>query len=151
MSSSEALVLEPVLAPSPVFLNRLRTHRDAVAPRLTVVRTVPPPRPVPVPIPRPPNQQELRQRLREVLEVLDGRRPAGQLDLLLPEDEARRLLTWSRTAPAPRRLRSVHPYRTTPTTIDLCATVDSGRRARAMVGRLEVRHDRWCFTLLRLI
>jgi hypothetical protein len=138
--------------PDPVLLNRLRTHRDALHPRLRVVpEPVPIRHPAPTPLPLPPNQQELRQRVREVLEILDGRRPIGQLDELVPADQALLLLEWAKRAHAPRRLRSLHPYRTTATAIDLCALVDSGRRVRAMVGRLEVEENRWRFTLLRLI
>jgi hypothetical protein len=94
----------------------------------------------------------VRRLLIGVLEVLDGRRSVGQLGRLLPCRWQRTLLTTAlATGPGPRVLRSVHLSRTTEKVVDLCARVDHGGRSRAMAGRLELKHERWEFTMLALV
>ena len=90
--------------------------------------------------------------LTAVLEVLDGRRPVGQLAEILPRRSQAMLLSAQRVGgPGPRTLRSVHLSRTTADLVDLCARIDQGRRSRALTGRLEQRDGRWQFTLLAMV
>jgi hypothetical protein len=164
--SSTALLAPPAplpLAPIPlpseltlplllrVRLARLDDHRRSTRPSLTLVppllvaeRTAPP-------APPPPGA-EVRQLLAGVLEVLDGRRPATQLEDVVPPDDQRILLRQARSGgPGPRTLRSIHLTRTTPAAVDLCARIDHGRRSLAMTGRLELHGDRWRIALLAMV
>lgn len=100
-------------------------------------------------MPAAPNIEEVRKLLVGVVEVLAGRRPAGQLDGLLPCKYQRALTAEIR--PGRQALRSLHLSRTGPDIVDLCARVERQGRSRAMAGRLELRADRWQFTVLTLI
>ncbi len=121
-------------------------------PRLVLVAPPVVPEPVGPPVPEPPKAADIQRVLTGVLEVLDGRRPAGQLAEVLPCKYQRALLTTALAAgPGPRTLRSVHVSRTTAGIVDLCARIEHAGRSRAMTGRMVVRADRWEFTLLALI
>jgi hypothetical protein len=129
------------------FIRPLTEHRTTPRPRLTLVRSTPGPAP-----PDPPRSMEVGRLLTGVLEVLDGRRAAGQLASLLPCRYQRALLTSAlATGVGPRALRSVHLSRTAQDTLDLCARIEHGGRSRAMTGRLALCGDRWEFTLLELV
>jgi len=130
-----------------VHIRPLAEHRHALRPRLTLVGAGSDRRHTTA-----PQVAEVRRLLTAVLEVLDGRRPIGQLSEILPRKCQRTLLTAARaTDPGPRILKSLHLSRTSADAVDLCARVDHGRRSRAMTGRLE-RHDgRWQFTMLAMI
>ena len=100
----------------------------------------------------PPKAADIQRVLTGVLEVLDGRRPAGQLLDVLPCKYQRALLTTALAAgPGPRTLRSVHVSRTAADIVDLCARIEHGGRSRAMTGRMVARDGRWEFTLLAMV
>jgi hypothetical protein len=95
---------------------------------------------------------EVRRLLRAVLEILDGRRPVGQLSEILPYQSQQAVLAAAKAAgPGPRILRSLHLTRTTAAAVDLCARIDHGHRSRALTGRLELRDNRWQFTFLAVV
>jgi hypothetical protein len=136
------------LSSAPLLLIRpLAEHRTERRPHLTLVTSVPAPRP-----PEPPRAAEVGRLLTGVLEVLDGRRPAGQLTGVLPCRYERALLTSALAeGVGPRTLRSVHLSRTAQDVVDLCARIEQEGRSKAMAGRLALRLDRWEFTLLTLV
>ena len=123
----------------------LTRQRSVSRPRLTLVTG-----PACV-VPSPPTVGSLRRLLTGVLEVLDHRRPGWQLDGLLPSAYQRALVTTALAGAGPRRLGSVHVFRTAEDVVDLCARVESGGRSQAMTGRLVVREGRWEFALLALV
>jgi Family of unknown function (DUF6459) len=129
------------------LIRPLTEHRTTPRPHLTLVRSTQDPPP-----PEPPGTPEVGLLLTGVLEVLDGRRPAGQLARLLPCRYQRALLTSAlAVGVGPRTLRSVHLSRTAQDAVDLCARIEHGGRSRAMTGRLALRRNRWEFTLLELV
>ncbi|MGB3444256.1 MAG: Rv3235 family protein [Actinophytocola sp.] len=106
----------------------------------------------------PVSSAALAQVLRRVLEVLDGRRPVGQLRSLLPDVAFEALLTRLRTASpgsrhALRKLRTCYPTTTTAevsAVIGLCGP--SGQeRVVAAAARFERYDDRWLCTVLRFV
>jgi hypothetical protein len=128
--------------------------RPVTGPQL---RLAPPPQPPGQP-PVPP--AALARVLRHVLEVLDGRRPVGQLRSLLPDDAFESVLTRLRTTrPGGRHaLRSMHPCYPVPTAVEVAVVIDyrppSGRRrVLAAATRFELEHDagHWLCTVLRLL
>jgi hypothetical protein len=133
-----------------VVITPLAEHRRAVRPQLALL-------PVPLPEsgvepPEPPKAADIQRVLTGVLEVLDGRRPAGQLLDVLPCKFQRALLTTAlATGAGPRTLRSVHVSRTAVDILDLCARIEHSGRSRAMTGRMVVREGRWEFTLLAMV
>lgn len=65
-----------------------------------------------VPPPNPPSTAELRRLLTAVTEVISGRRPATQLEALLPIGDRRALEQWAKTGlagPPPQPHRPDHP------------------------------------------
>lgn len=153
----------PAAPPTPVSFRRLAEHRPpgrsrvlrlVPGPAASSAGSAPAPALAPVPVP-PPSRTELRRLLGAVLEILDGRRPARQLDELLPLSRQRILLGGTARVPGAaggaRRLRSVHPARIAAGVVELCGTVEQGDRARALVARLELRGGRWRFTLITLV
>jgi len=100
----------------------------------------------------------LAQVLRRVLEVLDGRRPVGQLRSLLPDAAFEALLTRLRTVrPGCRHalvgLRTCYPTRTV---VEVSAVigmrVPEGReRVVAAAARFERHGDRWLCAVLRFL
>jgi hypothetical protein len=99
-----------------------------------------------------------RRLLVGLIETAAGRRPLHQLaGLLSPSvsrgigadfERAAQLGTphWLHRA-AVRSLRVSEPA---PGVAELCATVETGRRVRAVAIRLEEHHGRWCCTRLQL-
>jgi hypothetical protein len=106
----------------------------------------------PAPTP-PPGRAELRRLLGALLEILDGQRPARQLDDLLPLHRQQPLLRLVSRRPGGvrRSLRSVHPARISERVVELCATVEQGQRIRALAARLERADNRWRFTSIALL
>lgn len=137
----------PVLSVPVVVIRPLAEHRRTVRPALVLVPEVHEPSPL-----EAPKAADVQRVLTGVLEVLDGRRPAGQLSDVLPCKYQRALLTTALAAgPGPRTLRSVHVSRTAADIVDLCARIEHGGRSRAMTGRMVVREGRWEFTLLAMV
>lgn len=135
------------VVPDDVHIRPLAEHRHAVRRKLTLVGDVIDRRYSP-----PPTVVEIRRLLTAVLEILDGRRPVGQLAEILPRRCQPMLLNAARgDNPGARTLRSVHLSRTTADVVDLCARIDHGRRSRALTGRLEQQNGRWQFTMLTMI
>jgi hypothetical protein len=100
----------------------------------------------------------LWQLLRRVLEVLDGRRPAGQLRTLLPDTAFEALLTRLRTTrPGSRhvlrKLRTCYPSTSAvEVSAVIAVTSPSGRcRVIAAAARFERRGEHWPCTVLRLL
>jgi hypothetical protein len=149
MPPSAALAV-PLTSTDPVgiHIRPLLEHRRSPRPCLAVIDGAGPDQATPPPIRGP----EVRRLLTGVLEVLDGRRPVGQLAAVLPRKHQKSLLTEAgTTGPGPRTLRSMHLSRTTPEIVDLCARIDHAGRSRAITGRLEFHHERWRFTLLAMV
>lgn len=131
---------------------RWSSLRPATGPQL---RLVPPP---PEPDGPPVTPAALAQVLRLVLEVLDGRRPVGQLRSMLPDVAFEALLTRLRTMrPGSRhvlrRMRTCYP---TETAVEVTAViglrVPAGReRVVAAAARFERDDDRWLCSVLRLL
>jgi hypothetical protein len=94
-----------------------------------------------------------------VLEVLAGRRHAGQLRTLLSEPAYEALLTRLRTGPAGRthrlrRLRTCYPSATAvevAAVIDIAAGGREPRRVCALAARFERVEDMWQCAVLRLL
>lgn len=96
------------------------------------------------------------QTFRQVLEVLDGRRPTTQLAALLPADDCQELLRRQRNLGSRhllRRLRACYP---SPRVVEVAAVVvvlaPAGREGViAAAARFERVGDRWPCTVLRLL
>ncbi|HEX4703267.1 MAG TPA: Rv3235 family protein [Pseudonocardiaceae bacterium] len=130
-----------------VHIHPLAEYRESPRAQLTVVTNQ-----AARPGTPPPRGAEIRRLLAGVLEVLDGRRPIGQLADVLPRRHQKALLTEANaTGPGPRTLRSLHLSRTATDVVDLCARIDHGPRSRAITGRLELRQGHWQFTLLAMV
>ena len=112
------------------------------------LRLVPvPDEPVPAPAPA-----DLWLLLGRVLEIIDGRRPVGQLDELLPAHRQGTVLRELENRPGRRRkLLSVHASRINHRAVELCASVEQGNRVRAMAARMELSRSRWRFTRLTML
>jgi uncharacterized protein DUF6459 len=100
----------------------------------------------------------LAQVLRQVLEVLDRRRPVDQLRRVLPADEVERLLArLLAVRPGGRHvLRSIHTCAPSDTALEVCAVIGyrppaGPRRVLAAVARFEDDGERWRCTLLHLL
>jgi hypothetical protein len=99
-----------------------------------------------------------RRLLIGVIETAGGRRPLNQLTALLSPAVANGLRSdfelaalrgrphWTHAA----TVRSVRATEPVENVAELCATVRTGERVRAVAMRLEVRHGRWCCTRLVL-
>lgn len=131
---------------------RWSSLRPVSGPQLTLAPAAPQPGRPPVP------PAALAQVLRRVLEVLDGRRPVGQLRSLLPDPAFEGLLTRLRTVgPGGRHaLRSIHPCYPTPNAVEVSAVIDyrsptGRRRVLALAARFNRDGDRWLCTVLRLL
>lgn len=118
-------------------------------------RAAPPPRhPTPARNEPGPTRTALWRLLAALVEALDGRRQMTQLRpaMALPVYEA--MLTWSRGADR-HRLRSLHTCRTSPTAVEMCASVrvdgPTGWRLVALAGRIESVEGVWRLTALRLL
>ena len=137
---------EPAEARTP---RRLRAARRA---RLTLVPPPVPPRRPPVP------PVVLAQVMRQVLEVLDRRRPADQLRPVLPADAIDGLVARLATVrPGGRHtLLSIHQCLPSATALEVCVVVDyrppvGPERAFAAVARFEDDGERWVCTILGLV
>ncbi|GAB3909488.1 Rv3235 family protein [Kibdelosporangium lantanae] len=117
-------------------------------PQTTPQLTIPPTRPT------TPN---LRALLTKLLEVLDGRRPIGQVKSLLANPVYEATLTRLRTKPHGVRyqLYSMHTCWPAETAVELMGRVEAvragGRRALAMVARMELTPDGWRCVVFRLL
>ncbi|GAB3296360.1 Rv3235 family protein [Parasphingorhabdus pacifica] len=84
-----------------------------------------------------------------LLEVLAGRKPLNHVRHRVTGPVALLLTTIPSQAEGPSyRLRSVHTCPTTTRTVEACAIVETSRRARALVVRLERRTSGWVCALL---
>ncbi|WP_227980350.1 Rv3235 family protein [Nocardia spumae] len=93
--------------------------------------------------------------LRLVLEVIDGRRPLGQLRSVVEPTVLAAVETLARTAAAERRLGSavlvtVKTAEITANGAEVCAGYDRGRRRFAIAARLVLRRGRWRVGALRM-
>jgi hypothetical protein len=131
---------------------RWSSLRPVSGPQLALAPPPPPPGQPPVP------PAELARLLRRVLEVLDGRRPVGQLRSLLPDVAFEALLTRLRTAgPGGRHtLRKVRTCYPTPTAVEVSAVIDirsptGQKRVMAAAARFDNDGDHWQCQVLRLL
>jgi hypothetical protein len=130
---------------------RWSSLRPPSRPQLTLVP--PPAEPGRPPVP----PAALVRVLRHVLEVLDGRRPIGQLHSLLPDVAFESLLTRLRSVrPGTRhRLHTLRAYYPVPTAVEVCAVIEvhtpERERMIAAAARFEDDGDRWACTVLRLL
>lgn len=137
----------------------LRPLRTYEPPDLPERWTVPRPQETPelaLP-PARPTDAHLRKLLAKVLEVLDGRRPVGQLKSLLANPVYEATLTRLRTKPQGVRyqLYSLHACWPTDAAVELMGRVEArrpgGRRVLAVVARMELAEDGWRCVFLRLL
>jgi hypothetical protein len=104
-----------------------------------------------------PDDGQFRVMLTKVLEVMDGRRPIGQLRTLLTDPVYEATLTRLRMMPTGVRylLYSVHTCWPAPGVVELSGRVETtrqgSRRAQALAARLERRHGTWRCVFLRII
>lgn len=148
---AQSLAAVPLDRPRTVVIQSLAEHRRGLRTHLALVG---PPKPMAPAhgVPEPPRAADIQRLLTGVLEVLAGRRPAGQLADVLPCRYQRELLMTALAAgPGPRTLRSVHVSRTAVDVLDVCARIEHSGRSRAMAGRLVVRNGKWEFTLLSMV
>ncbi len=131
---------------------RWSSLRPASGPQLRLV----PPLPEPDGPPVPPSALALV--LRRVLEVLDGRRPVGQLRSLLPDVAFEALLTRLRTVrPGVRHvLRGLRTCYPTPSVAEVSAVIgmrfpEGRERVVAAAARFERHDDRWLCSVLRFL
>lgn len=172
-----AYQLDP--APAAERAQLLRTVESAPAPEATPGLDPPwrspqlaglpqPPHPPPVRLSRPPAARRRTRALpteaqarglvavtaRAVLEVLDGRRPAQQLDSLLSERASAAVRTMLRGGlrwPVRRPvLCSLHLHHPSPRAIEACVVFRSERRHRALALRLDRGRQRWLATAVRV-
>lgn len=130
---------------------RLPFDQPAALPRVWRVR---PPRPTGLPDPGTWG----RRLLVGMIETAAGRRPLHQLAAMLSPSVTRGLgADFERAAQVgvPHWLhragvRSVRVSEPADGVAELCATVETGRRVRALAMRLEEHHGRWCCTRLQL-
>lgn len=116
----------------------------------------PPPAPLPAALPDPAGWG--RRLLIGIIETAGGRRPLPQLTALLSTPVAAGLSAdFERAARAGQPhwthaalVRSVHASRPADGVAEVSATVQAGRRVRAVALRLEARHGRWRCTRLQL-
>jgi hypothetical protein len=139
---------------------RWSSLRPPRGPQLTLVPPIAPVAPVAQPPSEPPPVPTvtLWQLLRRVLEVLDGRRPVGQLRTLLPDAAFEALLTRLRTArPGSRHvLRSLRTCYPSTSAVEVSAVITvtspSGRdRVIAAAARFERSGEQWPCTVMRLL
>lgn len=139
---------EPDGAPEPGPLRRWSSLRPATGPQLVV----PPPGGPTLP------PATLWRVLNQVLEVLDGRRPVGQVHALLPDAAYEAVLTRLRSGPRARhrlrRLRTCYPAEGA---VEIAAVIDvttsqaMPARVIALAARFEDYTDDWRCTHLRLL
>lgn len=130
---------------------RWSSLRPASGPQLRLVPSPPAPD-------APVAPAALAQVLRRVLEVLDGRRPVGQLRSLLPDAAFEALLTRLRTVrPGVRHvLRGLRTCYPTGSAVEVSAVIGmrfpAGReRVVAAAARFEKHGDRWQCAVLRIL
>ncbi len=115
-----------------------------------------PPTPLRAALPDPAHWA--RRLLVGIIETADGRRSLNQVAALLSPGVAHGLRTEFEQASQLGRphwthravVRSVRVSEPADQVAELCATVRTGERVRAIAMRLEVRHKRWCCTRLVL-
>lgn len=143
---------EPALTGSGLTLHRLAEYEpDGVAVRRARSPAAHPPAER---LPEAPPRAELHRLLCLLLEVLDGRRPPGQLRDMLGEGAYASMLAAARRRDrrcGRRRPERLHVSRPAPGAIELCATVRDGRRYRATAARVELRAGRWLCTNFYLL
>ncbi len=104
----------------------------------------------------PVHPARLWRLLRQVLEVLDGRRPTAHLPALLPADDCQELIGRPRSPGRRHLLRRVRASYPSPRAVEVAAVVvvlaPAGREeVLAAVARFERVGDRWPCVLLRLV
>ena len=91
---------------------------------------------------------------RAVFEVLDGRRPPHQLDVLLSQRAVSTVETMLRGGvrwPVRRAaVRSLHVHQPSARAIEACVVFSSGGRHRAMARRIDRDRRRWLTTAIRI-
>ncbi|MFF0452743.1 Rv3235 family protein [Nocardia africana] len=93
--------------------------------------------------------------LRLVLEVIDGRRPLGQLRPVVEPTVLAAVETLARTAAAERRLGTavlvtVKLAEVTASAAEVCGGYERGQRRFAVAARLVLRRGRWRVSALRM-
>ncbi|WP_156511212.1 Rv3235 family protein [Nocardia nova] len=93
--------------------------------------------------------------LRLVLEVIDGRRPLGQLRPVVEPTVLAAVETLARTAAAERRLGTavlvtVKLAEVTASAAEVCGGYERGQRRFAVAARLVLRRGRWRMSALRM-
>nr|WP_281186676.1 Rv3235 family protein [Nocardia mikamii] len=93
--------------------------------------------------------------LRLVLEVIDGRRPLGQLRSVVEPTVLAAVETLARTAAAERRLGTavlvtVKLAEVTGHTAEVCGGYERGERRFAVAARLVLRRGHWRVSALRM-
>lgn len=88
--------------------------------------------------------QLAKNMLYRAVEVLNRRRPIRQLDHMFDRGVRDQLAALASVpSRSPYLLRKVHSSQPTPTSVEVNATINHGRRTRAVAARIEVRDGRW--------
>jgi hypothetical protein len=100
-----------------------------------------------------PSREEVAQLLRNVIEVLNRRRPAAHLRGKLTSTAYTALCTSVAHPHAPRDYRLVRLRLTQPaaSAIEVFGTVARGERTHAFVARLDVLDGRWACSMFRVL
>ncbi|MDT8911557.1 Rv3235 family protein [Amycolatopsis sp. PS_44_ISF1] len=99
----------------------------------------------------PPSEHHLTQRLNTILEVLGGRRPAGQIEQLVDPGLFARLIAHSRLLGTRHRIGPLHVCHPTDTAVEACATIRSGPRVLALAARFQRTRPGWVCTRFHLL
>jgi hypothetical protein len=164
-AAAHRVIIRPAPRREPPFDDELPGGRPPYGPddrRLPFEKI---PAPAPAWRPRPPRPSGLpdpgpwgRRLLVGMIETAAGRRPLHQLAAMLSPSVSRGIgADFERAAQSgsPHWLhravvRSVRLTEPAEGVAELCATVDAGRRVRAIAMRLEAHHGRWRCTRLQL-
>lgn len=138
-----------------------RRRRDGAAASPTNPRTrpdgSPPAVPSAPPLTREESQRLARGFLQALVEIATGRRPRHQLRGRISQESLSSVEQLTGTAKAcaasgsRMALGGVTASQPTPWAVEFAAVVRTGRRNRALAGRLEMQHRRWVCTALAVV
>ncbi|MCE7006087.1 Rv3235 family protein [Kibdelosporangium philippinense] len=140
-------------------LRPLHTYEPVHGQILKPARRPPAQPPVVEPLVTPDNAQFMPT-VTKILEVLDGRRPLGQLTALVAEPVYQATVTRLRTTPPVGiryQLSSMHSCQPSAGVVEACGVVEIARhgvrerRAQALACRFEFREERWWCVYFRIL
>ncbi|WP_326565956.1 Rv3235 family protein [Amycolatopsis rhabdoformis] len=135
---------EPAVCPRP-------TGRRPQLPPPPPVRDLPPAGHNVVQLLGPPSERQLASRLNAILEVLAGRRAAGQIQNLVDAALFARLLAHGPLPSTRPRVGTLHLCHPTDLTLEAATTIRSGLRVLALAARFERTRTGWVCTRFHLL